>query len=45
MEGVEQITKADLTRVMLFAEKAKPSPRYVGLVPPFHDQKYGIELI
>jgi len=21
---------------MLFAEKAKPAPRYGGLVPPFH---------
>jgi len=32
---VEQITKADrFTRVTPFAARAKPAPRYGGLVPP-----------
>ena len=28
--------KLTVTRVTLFAAKAKPAPRYGGLVPPFH---------
>ena len=36
MKGVEQITEADrFTRVTRFAKKAKPVPRYGGIIPPF----------
>jgi len=31
--------KPTATRVTPFAEKAKPAPRYGGLVPPFYTEK------
>jgi hypothetical protein len=33
---VEQITKADRDASHALCKKAKPAPRYSGLVPPFY---------
>ena len=40
VEGVyNKSLKPTVTRVMSFAKKAKPAPRYGGLVPPFYPLK------
>jgi len=36
--------KPTATRVTLFAEKAKPAPRYGGLVPPLYDLDWSMQL-